>query len=99
MNLVDYLQTESISVVLLKMPELGALRPLNLPDPESNFRTYADLVDTTGTSKSVQVLDANVLPWTLDDYADPHHLNVAGATKLSEWLATELDKCLATGTC
>jgi len=91
-QLIEQLQTAGVAVVVLDMPDLVELRPINIYDSEASFAAYGSFVVRIGEQTGVPIWDAHTVGWTLDDFADPHHLNGRGAEKLSVWVAEQLQQ-------
>lgn len=91
--LITDLRGRGIAVVVVNLP---TFEPVTVPmhprgeiDTAGYWSTLRSVADATGTL----LLDGrNAGPFDREDFADPEHLNGRGASRLTAWLAAELDR-------
>jgi hypothetical protein len=95
--LVTHLQADGVNVVVVVLPVTDEYRALH-PHPDADMARFRVAVDDLATDTGADLVDFLDTPYRDDLFADTHHLNAAGGTRLTDELARELD-ALPEGTC
>lgn len=91
--LITGLHDRGIAVVVVNLP---TYEPITVPmHPRGNSdlaRYWSTLRSVASDTKAVLLDGRNAGAFGREDFADPEHLNGRGASRLTAWLATELDR-------
>lgn len=97
-NLIAALQDGGVAVVLVSLPTFEPFTVAMHPRGAADVARYRAALRDISRDAGVPLLDGrDVGPFTRADFADPEHLNGRGASKLTRWVAAELDELVAEG--
>lgn len=85
---IRLLEDHGVAVVFVALPQSPALRGA-VPGGQPQVAAGTDAMLAAAGRAGARVLDAG--PWSASYFADGVHLNQAGTTRFSQWLAGELE--------
>lgn len=97
-NLIEELQADGIAVVVVGLPTYEPVTVPMHPRGATDVSRYWSALSAISRDTGATLLDGrDAGPFTRADFADPEHLNGKGASRLTTWVAVELDELVAGG--